>query len=486
MKAVLIVLLILGLVGGGVYYTNPELLGLDAPAKVSKKKTGKKKAKKGDKKSKKASAAADETSSQDDDDSSKEDEVVEPAPSVNPLNFLDNLDARAKAKAEGKPCLIIWHGSDWLPNTTKLAKQWMKLEQKQLPVVLGQINESTGVIPDLHQREKLLPIGAFMDLPVAVLLAPDETLLGIYKGKTVRSAAALEKAVNKTLKDMPRYMELVEKARSTDGVEGARAAGQALAMQPYDTAMRNKPIKDILNKKDKDHQTKLRFLYGMDHMGMYDEINAVLCGGKGADAKFKGNERQFDAGLEFVQSILKMPKLNDTLKQQWTSGLAYVYREKFKATKEPALRARMVKTYRDVVKIDPRSEYGKGARRWADYWDDSVPYEFEELYYDNGEMTVDVDKEWRVNVTSQMDGPGTYTFTITPLPSKNGRLTAKGFQLYADGNLVCDGNVPADQDARKVSFEVPRALKGKVEVRFRVQCFDGWYGCAGEMQMSKN
>ena len=36
-----------------------------------------------------------------------------------------------------------------------------------------------------------------------------------------------------------------------------------------------------------------------------------------------------------------------------------------------------------------------------------------------------------------------------------------------------------------MTFEVPRSLKGKVEVRFKVQCFDGWFGCAGEMIMKK-
>ena len=54
MKKFLTFLILLGIVGGGVYYYDPGLLGLDAPAKVSKKKgkkkkTAKKEAKKADK-----------------------------------------------------------------------------------------------------------------------------------------------------------------------------------------------------------------------------------------------------------------------------------------------------------------------------------------------------------------------------------------------------------------------------------------------------
>ena len=50
---------------------------------------------------------------------------------------------------------------------------------------------------------------------------------------------------------------------------------------------------------------------------------------------------------------------------------------------------------------------------------------------------------------------------------------------------MCDADVPADKDTKTVNFNVPRALKGKIEVRFRAQCHDGWYNCAGEMVMKK-
>ncbi len=489
MKKFLILLILLGVVGGGVYYYDPGLLGLDAPAKVTKKKGKKKKASKSPKKAKKPAeeaVAASEPEAAPAAALAEEEEEMVVEPAASPLPFPENLEARAKAKAEGRPCLIVWYGSDWLPNAGKVVKEWTKLQQKNLPVVLGQIDERVGTIPTLDERKKLIPYGEFMNFPVAILMAPDESLLGIYTGKTVLSAAAMEKAVKSSLKTMPKYMALVEKARNTDGVEGAKAAGEALAMQPYLDASRNYPLKDILNRKDPNHETMYRYLYGMDHMGMYDEINAVLNGGKGADAKYKDKERKFDEGIKFVQKVMKAHKMNTELQQQWTSGLAYVYREKYKATNDPALRKKLVETYRKVVEIDPASEYGKGALRWANYWDDSVPYIFDTPYYDNGEMTFGIDKEWRVNVSKQVKGPGSYTFSIVPTTSKNGRMTTMGFQLFANGKHVCDGDVPADKDTKTVNFNVPRALKGKVEVRFRAQCHDGWYNCAGEMVMKKN
>lgn len=488
MKKFLTLLILLGIAGGGIYYYDPGLLGLDAPAKVSRKK-GKKKKKKSAKAAVKsesdaAAAAAAEAPAPAAAEEDEEEEVVQAEPAASPLTFPENLEARAKAKAENRPALIIWYGSDWSPNAGKVVKEWTELGKKNLPVVIGQIDERVGTVPDLHDRDKLTPFGPFWNLPVAVLMAPDETLLAIYSGKTVLNAAAMEKAVNRTLKQMPKYMQLVEKARNTDGVEGARAAADALAMQPYEDAMRNRQLKDILNRKDPNNETLCRYLYCMDHMGMFGEINAVLNGGKGADAKFKGNDRKFDDGIKFVKKVMKAHKLSKELEQQWTAGLAYVYREKYGVAKDPALRKLVVESYRKVVEIDPESEYGKGARRWADYWDESVPYVFETPFYDSGDMTVGFEKEWRVNVSDKVDGPGSYTFTLVPV--KTGRMTSKGFQLFANGKHVCDGDIPADQDSKTVTFEVPRALKGKVEVRFKVQCFDGWFACGGEMVMKKN
>ena len=481
MKKFLTFLILLGIVGGGVYYYDPGLLGLDAPAKVSRKKgKKKKKASKKAKKAEKAESAVAAAPAEDD----AEEEAAPAELAASPLEFPENMEARAQAKAEGRPSLIIWYGSDWLPNSGKIVKEWTELGKKNLPVVIGQIDERVGTVPDLHAREKLTPFGAFTNLPVAVLMAPDETLLAIYSGKTVLNAAAMEKAVNRTLKQMPKYMQLVEKARNTEGVEGARAAADALAMQPYTDAMCNRQLKDILNRKDPNHETLCRYLYCMDHMGMFDEINAVLNGGKGADARFKGNDRKFDDGIKFVKKVMKAHKLSKELEQQWTAGLAYVYREKYGVAKEPALRKLVVESYRKVVEIDPDSEYGKGALRWANYWDESVPYVFDTPFYDSGDMTVGFEKEWRVNVSDKMDGPGSYTFTLVPV--KTGRMTSKGFQLFANGKHVCDGDIPADQDSKTVTFDVPRALKGKVEVRFKVQCFDGWFACGGEMVMKKN
>lgn len=406
-----------------------------------------------------------------------------PAEAASPLPFLSSHEARAKAKEEKRPALILWYSSDIKRRLDDMVQEWNKLASRNLPVVFGQIDEYRAGQLSVDEREKLLPTGAFMNLPVAVLLAPDDTLLAIYRGKAVKNAAAMEVAVQRTLAMMPQYMAYVEKAYNTPGVEGARAAGAALEMMPYADAVRNHALKKILNTKDPEHKTMYRYLYGMDHMEMYVEINAVLNGGKGADAKLTGAERQFEAARQFVQKVLDAHSMNDELKQQWYSGLAYVHREKFTSTKDAAAKQLMLDCYRKVVEIDPVSEYGKGAARWVRYWDDSVYYVFEEPYYDKEDQTKGFEKEWRVNVSDFMKGPGVYVFSLQPI--QNGQMVTRAYKLYANDKHVADATTPENVNTKSVEFEVPRALKGRVEVRFRAQCNDHWHECSGKMVMEK-
>lgn len=406
-----------------------------------------------------------------------------PAEAASPLPFLSSHEARAKAKEEKRPALILWYSSDIKRRLDDMVQEWNKLASRNLPVIFGQIDEYRAGQLSVDEREKLLPTGAFMNLPVAVLLAPDDTLLAIYRGKAVKNAAAMEVAVQRTLAMMPQYMAYVEKAYNTPGVEGARAAGAALEMMPYADAVRNHALKKILNTKDPEHKTMYRYLYGMDHMEMYVEINAVLNGGKGADAKLTGAERQFEAARQFVQKVLDAHSMNDELKQQWYSGLAYVHREKYTSTKDAAAKQLMLDCYRKVVEIDPVSEYGKGAARWVRYWDDSVYYVFEEPYYDKEDQTKGFEKEWRVNVSDSMKGPGVYVFSLQPI--QNGQMVTRAYKLYANDKHVADATTPENVNTKSVEFEVPRALKGRVEVRFRAQCNDHWHECSGKMVMEK-
>lgn len=408
-----------------------------------------------------------------------------PAPEIaaSPLPFPESPATQEKAKEENKPSLIIWHGSDWLPGTDKIVRTWTQLAKEELPVIIGQFDERLGYLPGEHPRQRQVSYGGCYELPIAVLSAPDGTYLASWSGKRVYSVSGMKKGVERALKRMPDFMSLVERARNTKGTEAAMAAGEALSMLSLHDAMRHRELRDILNKQDPDHDTGYRYLYGMDHMGMYEEINAVLNGGKGSEATLKGADRRFDEAEQFIRNILKQHKdMHRELRQQWLSGLAYVYRERYWTTKDEAWRTKLLKTYRRVAKIDPETEYGKGAEKLCRYWDPEYIYVIRDGFYDNSHNALRMEKEWCVDVTRNVKSPGRYEFSI--VPTQGGRLDARDFRLFINGRMA-GRPLDAEEDTitRNVTFQVDGPIRGRVEVRLRVTTHDHWFGCSGKLEM---
>lgn len=389
--------------------------------------------------------------------------------------------ARQTAQKENKPALIIWHGSDWLPGGEALCREWSRLAGADLPVVLGQFDEKTGLG---HQvRAKLMPVEIY-NLPVALLLAPDGTLMAIYDGKTVRSAERLSKAVKRSLRALPQFTELLEQGRRTEGVEGARLLGRALDLLDKDDAVRCKPVVEQIRKKDPEDASGYLAAYAMGHMDMYGQINKRL---NGADGKLKGAARDFDAAEAYVKGVLARKSLSRMRRQQWTAGLAYIERERMLAQnkiQDRAARKALTATLRSIVKMDPKSEYGKGAAFYADYWDPDTFITVDSGFYDSCHQTHNFEKDWHVRVTDQVTKPGLYRFTL--VPRNNGRMVTRNYRLAINGKVVGQASIPPEQNTKSVELRVPRAGKGsRIEVWLTAECRDGWLGCSGEVKMER-
>lgn len=392
--------------------------------------------------------------------------------------FPDVPTAKEQALAQQKPALILWYGSDWMPRVKQLCRSWQKLSQGDLPVVFGQFDEKLGLKDRLSN--KTMPLERY-NLPAAVLLAPDGTFMACYSEALVREPAKLEPQVRKLLKHLPNFMERVKKARETDGVEGARAAGEALSLLRPSDAMLHRELRDIINRKDPKNQTGYRAVFGMDHLDMYKEIGLLLQGGP--DGSLKDDKRDFDAAERYVRAALKNDRLTDERLQQWLAGLAYIQRERMLAEGDKD-RSALLKTLERIVRVNPKSEYGKGAARFHLYWSPDTFYTIEGNYYSGAEQTLGFEKDWHVNVTGSIKGPGSYAFSLQPM--ENGRFVTRDYRLAVNGKVVAHAEEPADQDTKTARFTVPAIPKGaRVEVWLTARCYDGWMGCSGFIEMKK-
>lgn len=404
------------------------------------------------------------------------------------LSFPEVPAAKERAAKEGKPCLVVWYGSDWQPGVAAFCKAWEKVAAEHKDsFVFGQFNDKTGLKTDV--RKKVLPIEHY-NIPAVVLMAPDGTFMAEFDGSQVsRNPQKVMLKLLKLAKKAPELAKLAEQARQATGEAAATAAGKALELLPTQFAVRCGSLTSIIRKHDPDDKTGYKALFVMDHMAMYGEINGLLNGGK--DGKLRGKERQFDAAEAYVRKVLKGKLMGEKKyrhrRQQWLAGLAYVLKERIVSTSQPENRdtTPIVNTYRELIKLDPDSQYGKGAKRMMHYWSkDSVTVIKNNFYY-SGDQTLGFEKDWRVDVTKSIDGPGTYTFSLIPVD--NGGMVTRNYRLLVNGKEVAKADAPADKNTKSVQFEVPSIPKGaKVEVQLTARCNDGWFGCSGHIEMKKN
>lgn len=404
------------------------------------------------------------------------------------LSFPEVPAAKEQAAKEGKPCLVVWYGSDWQPGVAAFCKAWEKVAAEHKDsFVFGQFNDKTGLKTDV--RKKVLPIEHY-NIPAVVLMAPDGTFMAEFDGSQVsRNPQKVMLKLLKLAKKAPELAKLAEQARQATGEAAATAAGKALELLPTQFAVRCGSLTSIIRKHDPDDKTGYKALFVMDHMAMYGEINGLLNGGK--DGKLRGKERKFDEAEAYVRKVLKGKLMGGKKyrhrRQQWLAGLAYVLKERIVSTSQPENRdtTPIVNTYRELIKLDPDSQYGKGAKRMMHYWSkDSVTVIKNDFYY-SGDQTLGFEKDWRVDVTKSIDGPGTYTFSLIPVD--NGGMVTRNYRLLVNGKEVAKADAPADKNTKSVQFEVPSIPKGaKVEVQLTARCNDGWFGCSGHVEMKKN
>lgn len=397
------------------------------------------------------------------------------------LNAPDVPAAREQAAAAGKPALIIWHGSDWMHNAPALHNQWQQLDKND-QFILGQFDEKAEKAENKPGRGSVLGLEMY-NLPVGVLLSKDGSFMACYDAATM-TAPGNEKllaAVGKTLQQHERFCELAAQARAATGIPAAQAAGQALSLLTVEDAMRQRELCGIINNQDPKDETGYRSLYALEHMGMYREINACLKGGP--EGKLTEADRDFDTAEAYVRATIAKGMLSGERLQQWLAGLAWVQRERMLATKSTD-RAALLETFKRIIDIDADSQYGIGAEKLYSYWDPASIYTIEDYYFDSRDLCVHADKEWRINITSAVDGHGRYTISLHQ--QEGGDLITRNYRLLINGQVVETAENP-EESVKSVRFYIPDLKPGdKVEIQLTARYYDGWFGACGHVTVSKD
>ncbi len=397
--------------------------------------------------------------------------------------------AKEQAKAQNKPTLVLWHGSDWMEESSKLCSEWQKLasgSEAPLPVIFAQFDEKVGT-KDEERNRVAMPFPEF-NLPVAVLFAPDGTYMGSFRGKSVHSASAMQKAVSKRLTKLNEFTALVKQARESQGKASAEAAGKALLLLPHKDACRHPELVKLINERDPQDETGYRAMFSYEHMGMYKLINDMLKGGP--EGSLGGPNRKFDEAEKYLNDIITrrggtQPKLDEEKQQQWLAGLYYVQKERMCSTgKQEADLKRVLATLERIVKINPKSEYGKGAAAYHRYWDPNSFFEVKDCFYDASTQSKGFEKDWHADITAKVKGAGAYSIKL--VPCANGPMSTRNFRIAIDGKEVARASADPKTDTKSVDITIPAVPEGaKVELWLTAQCNDHWLNCSGHIVVTK-
>ncbi len=401
------------------------------------------------------------------------------------LNLPDVEAAKAQAAENNKPALIIWYGSDWQRNVDAFVADWQKTaDANKDTYVFGQFDDKTGQCETVN-RNKVLPIEHF-NLPAIVLLAQDGSYMTELSGQELPASAQQALAKLESLaKCSSEFAALVKQAQAGTGTAAVEAAAKALSMLPIKDAMRNKVLTTVINKQDPQDAAGYRAQFCFDHLGMYAEINGILKGGK--EGQLKGKGRKFDDAEAYVRKVLGSPVLQGVdRRQQWLAGLAYVQRERILSTTTPENRdlSPMLATLKEIIDLAPESQYGIGATKFLHYWSPDTFNTITSGYYTRGDQTLGFEKDWHVDVTESIDGPGVYTFSLIPV--ETGKMISRNFRLAVNGQVVAKADIPETQDTKTVDLNVPAVPKdAKVEVWLTAKCQDHWMEATGFIEMKK-
>lgn len=396
------------------------------------------------------------------------------------LSLPETKEAQEQGKQAGKPVVILWYGSDWMGReAASLCSEWEKLAAAgNLPVVLGQFDDKLN-----QPRDKRTKTGmpTQYNLPAAVVLLPDGTYYTALTGKKVKTAKAMQKALQEMMPKLQKFRAVAEKARSTKGEEAAKAAGEALRMLPFEDARKCNALLDVLRSQDPQNKTGNKEVFLQGHEATWKELNSILeAGGKG------GKDRDFAGAEGAARKVLARTDLTKEARQRWLGGLAFVQREKFNAMGDNDWKD-FLATCKEIVKVDSKSDYAEGARFFLDYYNTEKPFIITSYFYDSRVMPRFFDKPWKVDVTSSMEGAGDYSFVLRPAERSSNKLETRDFELLVNGKPVSGVEGKVEYGKPVVFHGVPAIpAKAKVEVRCTVRCNDGGLGCQGRIEMKKS
>ncbi len=280
-------------------------------------------------------------------------------------------DLKSQARAENKPVLIFYHGSDWCVSGEFALTVWKspgvqnKLANDFLTGVIDVPSVNTSAIESQNAMAKSLRI-EIRQLPAIAFYTPAGECFAIWGNVPCNVTA--DEIIQKTAEMMDVWKKAVpwkEKAEQQTGIESVNSAAKFFnTLIPYcsfDQLKSEKSFQALWNrmeKQDPDDQTGWRRFYNFDYQWYGDKIS-----------EFRNNDK-FEEGEAFIKKEQNDPRNSKlTVEQkQVLALLPFCLTSNQEESKDAN-----IALLKEVVKMDPTTRWGIGAAGWLEEWGEESP-----------------------------------------------------------------------------------------------------------------
>lgn len=271
-------------------------------------------------------------------------------------------DLRQQAKAENKPVLIYYHGSDWCVSGETILKIWnnpkvqSKLNETFLTGTYDVPSVNSAAIEAANAPAKSLRVD-ITQYPAIACYTPSGECFAIWGNIPFDvTASAIVKRTAALLDVWKKAETLKDKAFSQSGVEAANTAAEffntLIPFSSIEFIRSDKSFQSVwrlMEKQDPDDQTGWRRFYNFDYQWYGDKIS-----------EFRNNDK-FEEGEAFIIKEQNDPRNSKlTVEQkQVLALLPFCLNSNLEESKDAN-----IALLKEVVKMDPTTRWGIGAAGW--------------------------------------------------------------------------------------------------------------------------
>ncbi|WPX40057.1 hypothetical protein QET93_010995 [Akkermansia sp. N21116] len=300
-------------------------------------------------------------------------------------------DALETGKKENKNIVVVWNGSDWSKLAPKVVEEVEKKSKTTTTDAVWAVYDDKGTMTPEEQEadKKSRPPVNVWNIPSIQVYTPDKQLLFSSDGVNLKNLQNVLSNIPKAIKNGKEAEELFKKAEESKSPDEALALyDKGLSLFPRSVAKTRRDILDKIRNLDKDDTKGFRFKHESSFLGFIEKVCHLVF-----------DEKKPEEAKKLIEQRLSIPGLTPEERQKIMAGYFVLARG------DNNNKQAMLSSLQNIVKVDPKTDMGRGAMAYYNYFAKPVIMKNNRL---NGKLLRPEFSPLVLNVRDKVKVAGTY------------------------------------------------------------------------------